>query len=134
MRTSSKFNIPQYEHLEAKVKEFVRQFTESLKRNHDDIYQDLKPDSIKLTVNSTTPSVKNGHLKCYYTANTAPTAITDFTDADEGQVIFVIGDANTSIADSGNFKLSAAWAPDADDTITLVYKSGIFYELSRSAN
>jgi len=135
MRTSSKFIVPPFENLPGDVRNFVRQLCENLRRNHEDFYQDVKPNMIAIGDKDVTPSVKNGHLKTYYTANTGATTITDFDDASEGQVIFVlITDAVTDIANAGNFKLSAAFNPNADDTITLVYKSGIWYELSRSAN
>lgn len=39
-----------------------------------------------------------------------------------------------TLADSGNCALSAAWVPDAGDTLTLVASGVIWYELARSAN
>lgn len=135
MKTSSKFNIPNYEHLAGEIKEFIRQFAESLRRNHDDIFYDLSPKAIQLPVNVASPSVKNGHGKLFYTANTGGTAYTDFTDAEDGmKIVILCTDAFTSATDGGNFKLSANWTPNADDTIQLIFKSGVWYEVSRSTN
>ena len=135
MKTSSKFIIPPYGEIsDDLVKGFIRQFAEAQRRNHENIHYDIKPKSVAFADGDTTPSVKNGHLVLFSTANTGGTTITDFDEADEGQIIFVKGDANTTIADAGNFKLSAAWNPDADDTITLGHISGVWYEYSRSAN
>lgn len=39
-----------------------------------------------------------------------------------------------SLADSGNVALSAAWTPDAADTLSLVANGVVWYETSRSAN
>jgi hypothetical protein len=38
------------------------------------------------------------------------------------------------LADSGNVSLSAAWVPNAFDTLTLVASGVVWYELARSAN
>jgi len=70
--------------------------------------------------------------------NTGATAITQLDDAFAGQevVLVVTGSSNTpTIADSGNFNLSAAWAPGTGDTLTLVSSDGsTWYEISRSDN
>lgn len=135
MKTTSKFIIPPFEQFPESLKGFIRQLCEQLRRNHEDFYQDVKSGVIAITDQDATPSVKNGHMKTYYTANTGATTITDFEDATEGQVIFLlITDGLTNIADAGNFQLSAAFNPNASDTLTLVYKSGVWYELARSAN
>ena len=39
-----------------------------------------------------------------------------------------------TLADSGNVALSAAWAPDAGDTLSLVANGVVWYETARSAN
>jgi hypothetical protein len=68
------------------------------------------------------------------------TAITDLTGGIEGQcVVLLANNGNVSIADSGNFKLSANWSPLGADTLT-VCRSAItlavafWYETARSAN
>ena len=70
--------------------------------------------------------------------NTGATAITQLDNAVSGQqvVLVVTGSTNTpTIADSGNFNLSAAWAPGTGDTLTLVTSNGTtWYEIARSDN
>src|SRR3990167_284324 len=106
------------------VRRVLEQIFMLLETNHQNYYDDLTLGVTILPVNDTTPSVRD--KKLFITANTQATAITDFDDAQNGQIISIIcNDANTSIADSGNFKLSAAWAPNADDTITLVHNEGV---------
>ena len=39
-----------------------------------------------------------------------------------------------TLADSGTVSLSAAWVPDANDTLTLIARSTVWYEMARSAN
>lgn len=117
------------------MKNFIRQFAEVLSRNHADLYGDLNPKVSTFADGDTTPSVKDGHLKVFKTANTGATAITDFDEAQEGQEITVIfTDALTTIADSGNFRLSIAFTSTADDVMKLVHAGGIWYEVSRSVN
>tara|TARA_Y100001937_G_C6967190_1_gene261571 strand:+ start:150 stop:569 length:420 start_codon:yes stop_codon:yes gene_type:complete len=85
----------------------------------------------------TTPSVANINV-LLIGANSGGTAITQLDDAIAGQVVTIIitsGTNSSTIADSGNFKLSAAFNPNADDTITLYTSNGTtWYEISRSAN
>jgi hypothetical protein len=81
----------------------------------------------------TTPDVSSGDI--YSTNNTNPTTITTFDNGHAGQVIrIVFTDANTTIAESGNIKLSAAFTSTADDTMTLLFNGANWYELSRSVN
>ncbi|TSA53232.1 MAG: right-handed parallel beta-helix repeat-containing protein [Actinobacteria bacterium] len=81
----------------------------------------------------TTPSVSG--RKFFRTNNTAPTTITMFDDGTPGQEITIyFADANTTITDGGNLKLSAAFTSTADDTMQLVFTAGVWYELSRSVN
>tara|TARA_Y100001938_G_C7909732_1_gene338990 strand:- start:281 stop:700 length:420 start_codon:yes stop_codon:yes gene_type:complete len=85
----------------------------------------------------TTPSVANINV-LKIGANSGGTAITQLDGAIAGQLVTIIITSATNsstIADSGNFKLSAAFNPNADDTITLYTSDGTtWYELSRSAN
>lgn len=71
-------------------------------------------------------------------SNTGATAITDLDNPVVGSIVVIIcAHANNppSIADAGNFKLSAAWNSGIDDTITLyVMADNEYIELSRSAN
>jgi len=74
-------------------------------------------------------------------ANTAPLAITQLDFGAAGQMITLICTSATNpptIADSGNFKLTAAWAPGIDDTITLftnvAHPSSVWIEIGRTDN
>ena len=89
------------------------------------------------TADDTTPTVR-GIGVLLLGDNTGATAITQLDDAISGQqvVLVVTGSTNTpTIADSGNFNLSAAWAPGTGDTLTLVTSDGTtWYEIARSDN
>lgn len=64
-------------------------------------------------------------------------AITDLTSPMEGQVVTLIaGNGNATIANGGNFHLSANWTPTQYDTLTLVYSPTLlaWIEVSRSTN
>ena len=56
----------------------------------------------------------------------------------DGQILILRCVALTAgtitLADSGNVALSAAWVPDAGDTLTLIASGAVFYEIARSAN
>ena len=84
-----------------------------------------------------TPSVAAGSVWTT-PANTAPTVITDLDDPTAGQIVTIcIGSATnpSTIADAGNFNLSAAWNPGIDDCITLyVQADNDYIEISRSDN
>jgi hypothetical protein len=63
------------------------------------------------------------------------TSITDLTGGVVGQIVVLLfTDSGTSIADSGNFKLSAAFSSSTDATLTLVYTGTSWVEITRSAN
>ncbi|KKL59792.1 hypothetical protein LCGC14_2211780 [marine sediment metagenome] len=81
---------------------------------------------------STTPSVTGGNL--FLTNSTA--SITDFTGEQNGQVIILLceADTTTSLVDSTPLFLSAAFTCGADDTISLISNGTVWYELSRSVN
>lgn len=73
------------------------------------------------------------------TNNTGTNTITIHAPSSEdGKILVLQCVALTSgtftVADSGNCKLSAAWTPDADDTLTLIANGVLWYELARSAN
>ena len=110
----------------------------AIEEGHKYYADDLTKRVITIDDGDVTPDVKGaGDVGVFQTANTGGTVITDFDNAFDGQIIIlIIKDGNTSIADAGNFKLSAAFAPNADDTITLAYSAtdAVWYEVSRSAN
>lgn len=81
----------------------------------------------------TSPSVR-GFYK-FKTANTSGTTITTFDDGHPGQEILIIfTDANTTIAETDNIKLSASFTSMADATMRLVYDGASWFEISRSVN
>lgn len=91
---------------------------------------------ITIAVDDVTPSVNNGSI-FVTSANTGATAITQFDDGKKGQVIRVIGGSDTNsstIADAGNFKLSAGMTLGATDSIILYYDGTYWIELSRTTN
>ena len=90
------------------------------------------------TADDTTPSVAGGNM-FNTVANTGSTAITQLDDGYVGQIVVIrVGSATNAptIADSGNFKLSAAWEPNAvAETITLAcFTLNVWTELCRSDN
>ena len=81
----------------------------------------------------TSPSVLG--FSYFSTANSSGTTITTFDNGFPGQEITLIfSDANTTIAETGNIKLSAAFTSTADDTMKLIYDGTNWYEVSRSVN
>tara|TARA_R100000152_G_C6633951_1_gene80653 strand:+ start:227 stop:598 length:372 start_codon:yes stop_codon:yes gene_type:complete len=87
----------------------------------------------------TTPDVSNINV-LMIGANTGATAITQLDGAIAGQVMVLIGTSasnSSTIADSGNFKLSASgtWTASVDETLVLYTSNGTTWiELSRSTN
>lgn len=85
-----------------------------------------------------TPDVSGGNF--FLTVeNSGATAITDLDSPQAGQIVIIICGHTTNaptIADSGNFALTAAWAPDSvGDSITLfVAADNTYYELARADN
>jgi hypothetical protein len=80
-----------------------------------------------------TPNITGFSLVAF--ENSSAQAITNLEGGVAGQIVaLTTGNTNTTIADGGNFLLSANWTPNANDTLTLVYAGGPWYELARSAN
>ena len=89
--------------------------------------------ALQFDANDATPSV-DGATEFITGNNTAATAITDIEDAIDGKVytIYGNGSANAStIANSGNFSLTAAITLDAGKYIKLVKSGTTFYEVER---
>jgi len=92
------------------------------------------PNTLTFAADATAPSVDGGN---YFTtnANTAATAITNLDDAVEGQTYTIYGAGSTNastIANSGNFTLTAAMTLSAGKEIVLLAApSGKFVEISR---
>lgn len=92
-----------------------------------------------IAADDVTPAVGTGKISVLTTsANTGATAITDFDGAAAGQFLVIIGGSATNsstIGDSGNFTLSAAWTAAADAVLVLfVVADNDYIEISRSAN
>lgn|SRR3990167_4503329 len=134
MRTNKSLITPAFEFIkDVNVRKSLEDLFTLIEDININVYSDLRLFVTTLSVNDTSPSVRDGDV--FITANTQATAISDFDNATDGkQIVIICNDVNTSIADSGNFKLSVAWTPGADDTLTLVHYDGVWYEIARSAN
>jgi len=88
--------------------------------------------SITTLADSATPSVTNG--KNFLTGGT--TTITNFTGGEDGQKIRIIAGHSVTITDGTNIFLngSSNFAMTATDTLSLICKSGKWYELRRGDN
>lgn len=87
------------------------------------------------TAGDTTPSVDGIHVLSV--ANGSATTITHFDDGKEGQRILLrFADANTTIQHNVNIKLSGGsnFVSTANDTLSLMNVSGVWYEVGRSVN
>lgn len=95
----------------------------------------VAPVAIAFTADATTPSLAGGTI--FITdENSKATAITNFTDAVLGQVYTIHGAGSTNastIANTGNFKLTAVITLSAGVWIKLVATSAGFSEVERSA-
>lgn len=91
---------------------------------------------LSMTADDTTPSVL-GVKTLLTVANTGATVITQLDDGLPGQKITIITNDATnvpSIADAGNFKLTAAWNPVLGETLSLATTDGTtWYEIGRTA-
>jgi hypothetical protein len=97
----------------------------------------LSLTSSTIAADDTTPDVSGGSV-FVTSANTGATAITDLDSPTAGQVVTICGGSATNsstIADSGNFNLSAAFTASVDDCLTLyVQADNDYVELSRVNN
>jgi hypothetical protein len=86
------------------------------------------------TNGSTTPSVSG--ISFLSISNSSATSITNFTGAVNGQIITLqFGDSNTTITRNNAYlSLGINFTSTANDTITLIYLSSLWYEVSRSIN
>ena len=88
---------------------------------------------LKFPADSTTPSLK-GSEEFVTDANSQATAITNFKDATDGVVYTIHGNGSehaSTIANSGNFVLTAAMKLEAGKFIRLVKSGAKFYEVER---
>lgn len=95
------------------------------------------PGQTTIAADDTTPDVSSG-IVFVTSANTGATAITDLDLPNVGTVLWICGGSATNsstIADSGNFNLSAAFTAGLDDCIQLyVQADNDYFELSRVNN
>ncbi len=79
-----------------------------------------------------TPSVSSGNVF----ATTGTTAITDFTDGVNGQVIFIRATASITITNSGTLQLNgnADYTMTDTDTLILIRMASAWFEVGRSVN
>jgi hypothetical protein len=86
------------------------------------------------TAGTTTPSVSG--ISYMSITNSSPTTITNFTNGEEGQVIYLhFNDSNTTITRNNAYLAGGAnFVSTAADTLTLVKEGLYWYEISRSAN
>ena len=102
-----------------------------------EIVQALKQTVVTIDDGDATPSVNGGNI-FVTSSNTGATEITDLDNPIAGQVIYLIGGSNTNsstIADGGNFNLSAGWTANVDDVlILLVQADNDYIELGRVDN
>lgn len=120
-------------------KESIPVFNENILRPLWFAIDDLKVRKFDLQTivdGDVTPSVANGNV-FVTSSNSGATAITQYDNARTGQFIIVIGGSNnnsSTMADSGNFRLSGAMTLGLDDTITLYYNGIVWIELARTNN
>lgn len=86
------------------------------------------------TPGATTPSVSGVTRLDIF--NSSSTTITNFTNGDTGQIIYLyFGDSNTTINRNNAYLAGGAnFVSTAHDTLVLLYISPYWYEISRSAN
>ena len=86
------------------------------------------------TDGDTTPSVSG--VSFLYIQNSAPTTITNFTGGINYQIITLIfNDTNTTITRNNAYLLGGLnFVSTAGDTLTLIYLTGLWYEVCRSIN
>ena len=131
-RTPKEIMLPSLEPVKDEaLRNVLEQLFASLKENHRYYADDLTSTVITITDGDTTPDVQGG--KVFKTANTGATSITTFDNAFVDQEITIIfGDANTTIATSGNIVLDSALTGATNGTVKLVYDGTNWREVTRS--
>ncbi len=92
---------------------------------------------VTLDPDDTAPDASSGDV-FITSANTRPTALTTLQNATTGQIVRLIGGSDTNsstVADGGDFRLSAVWTAGLDDVLILFVKADKQYvELGRVDN
>ena len=52
----------------------------------------------------------------------------------DGKIIVLVFDEALTVTDGGNLKLNSNFTTTADDTLTLIYRNEVWYEVGRSVN
>lgn len=80
--------------------------------------------------------INTGGAKVVMLQLIASSSITSITGMYVGVPFVLVAQSGTSMGlpDSGVFKLSAAWIPTSDDTLTLVWDGTNYYEVTRATN
>lgn len=82
-----------------------------------------------LTINNQYPTVKSGR-QYFKTANTSPTTILNFADANDGQIVEVrIDDDYTTIGNGGNFNLSQGSVRGKGSSVKLFFDGSKWNEI-----
>jgi len=88
------------------------------------------------TGGDTSPSVNQG-VTVLPINNSSATSITMFDDGEDGQVVtLVFGDANTTLVNGTNLRITGGtnFTPTIRDTVQLVSQGGTWYEVGRTNN
>lgn len=92
---------------------------------------------LTISADDVTPDVSSGNV-FITSANTGATAITDLDNPTAGQFVTLVGGSATNsstIADSGNFNLTASWTAGLDDVLVLfVQADNDYIEVFRANN
>lgn len=131
-RTPKNIMLPSLEPVKDEaLRRVLEQLFSTLKENHRYYADDLTSTVITIDDGDTTPDVQGG--KVFKTNNSGATGITTFDNAFVDQEITIIfGDANTTIATSGNIILDRALTGATNGTVKLVYDGTNWREVSRS--
>jgi len=84
--------------------------------------------------NDATPSVADGNIFKTATGHTSARNVTRLDDADQGQIVVILGANNTyktTIVDGLTMKINGDWVEAAETTITLIFEGTNWYEISR---
>jgi len=115
------------------TKEALEQFSNLIDELHRYNYENARLSVITFPNGDTTPDVQDGMV--FKTANAGATTITTFDNGFVGQKITIIlGDANTTIADTDNIILKSAYTSLTNDSIRFSYDGTNWREISRTVD
>jgi hypothetical protein len=86
---------------------------------------------LQLAPGASDPSVAGGDV--FQVTNTLPTAVSNFRDGADGQlIILVFSDANTTVADGPDIRLRGDFSSKPDAVLILIRVGAAWFEISRS--